>query len=106
MGGDEDGNAFLGHMLNQVPELAARDGIDAGGWLVEKQNGRLVQHRATQRQALFPPTGERSGNQIFLPFEVGHFERPLDAVFELGGGYAVETGEEAQVFDDLEIVVE
>ena len=40
------------------------------------------------------------------PLRFDHFERPLDAVFEFGGGHAVEAGEEAQVLDDGEVVVE
>ena len=74
--GDEDGDALGGHLVNQVPELAARDGIDAGGGLVEKQDGRLVQHRAAEREALLPAAGERAGDEIFLALEVRPFRAP------------------------------
>ena len=54
MRGDEDGVAGRGKLVDQLPEVAARDGIDAAGRLVQKQNRRLVQDRAAQRQAELP----------------------------------------------------
>ena len=47
-----------GQVVDQAPECAARDGVDAGSGLVEKQNRRIVQDGAAQRQALFPAAGE------------------------------------------------
>src|ERR1022692_1056529 len=54
MRSDKDSDAFTGHLVNQIPELAACNGIDTGGWFVEKNDGRLVQYGATQREALLP----------------------------------------------------
>ena len=65
MRGDKDGDALLRHLVNQIPELAARDGIDAGGRLVEKDDGRPVQHRAAQREPLFPSAGQRAASSDF-----------------------------------------
>ena len=62
--GDEDGVAGLGKLVNQLPETAARDRIDAAGGLVQKQNRRLVQNRAAQRQALFPAAREQRASSI------------------------------------------
>ena len=62
----KNGNALLGHLMNQIPELAPRNGIDAGGRLIEKDNRRLMQHRAAQRQPLLPSARQRAGNQILL----------------------------------------
>ena len=104
--GDKDGDALLRHLVNQVPELAARDGIDSGGGLVEKEDGRPVQHRAAQRQALLPSARKRAGNEILLALEIGHLKRPFDAFLKIFRRNAVEPGEESQVFDHLEIVVE
>jgi len=39
------------------PELAARDRINAGGRLIEKDNGGPVQYGATQGQPLLPAAG-------------------------------------------------
>ena len=65
-----------------------------------------MEHGAAKREALLPSAGESAGDEIFLPFEVGHLERPLDALFEFCGGHAIKAGEETQIFDDLEIVIE
>ena len=39
--GDEDGHALAGQLVDQVPELAAADRIDARGRLVEEEDRRL-----------------------------------------------------------------
>ena len=106
MGSYKDSNSLLGHLMNQFPELTPRNGIDAGGRLIEKDDGRLVQDGATQRQPLLPAARQRSGDQILLPFEIGHRERPFDPFLKLIGGHAVKSGKQAQVFDHFEIVVE
>ncbi len=85
MRGDKDGDALLRHLVNQIPELTARNGIDAGGGLVKKDDGRPVQNGAAQRQPLLPSAGQRAGDEILLPFEVGHCERPLNAFVEFFG---------------------
>ena len=104
--GDKDGDAVFGHMVNEIPELPARDRIDAGRGLIKKQDGRLVQNGAAQRQTLFPAAWKGAGDEILLAFQVGHFKRPFDAVFEFGRRNTVETGEEAEIFNDVQIVVE
>ena len=46
------------HVLDQPPELAARHRIDAARRLVEKDDARLVQDGAAERQPLTPAAGE------------------------------------------------
>ena len=55
---DQRGEAFPGHVVDQVPELAPRLGVDARGRLVEQQQPRLMQHASGQRQALLPAARE------------------------------------------------
>ena len=64
-----------------------------------------MQHRAAQCKALLPPSRKRAGDQILLAFEVRHFQRPFNSFFEFVRRHAVEAGEQANVFDHLEIVV-
>ena len=66
MGRHQDRQAVRRHVVDQVPELAARLGVDAGRRLVEQQQLRLVQDAGGQRQPLLPaarqlrrPTGPR-----------------------------------------------
>src|SRR6266404_992611 len=44
--GDEERDAVAGKLEEQIPELAARDGIDAGRGLIEEKELGLVQHGA------------------------------------------------------------
>ena len=62
MRADEDGVAGGGKLVDQIPEGAARDGVDAGGGLVQKQNGRFMQDGAAQRQPLLPAAGEQAAS--------------------------------------------
>ena len=104
--GYEYGDSLLSHLVNQFPKLATRDWINAGGWLIEKDNRRIVQHRAPQRQALLPSAGEGAGDEIFLSFQVRHLQRPFDARVQFSSVDAVETGKQTYVLNDLEIVIE
>ena len=60
-GGDENRQAVAHQLIENGPEIAARNRIDAVGGLVQKQHLRLVQQRAHQRQLLFHAAGEIAG---------------------------------------------
>ena len=66
VGGDQHGEAFAGEVVDHVPELAARLGVDAGGRLVEQQQLRLVQDAGGEREALLPAAGKLPG-QLAAP---------------------------------------
>ena len=57
-GGHEDGDAVLQKLIQNGPEIAARNRVHAVGRLVQKQNPRAVQQGAHQRQLLFHAAGE------------------------------------------------
>src|SRR6266516_4213717 len=61
MGGDEDRRPRPGQVVDRAPEPAAGGGIHARRGLVEKQQGRLVDQRARQREPLLPAPGELPG---------------------------------------------
>ncbi len=54
----------------QIPQLAARDRIDARGRFVEKEDGRLVHERTSHRQALTPAAREQGGAPIEVRLEM------------------------------------
>ena len=58
VGRDQRRQALDRHVVDEVPELAPRLGVDAGGRLVEQQQLRLVQHAGGEREALLPAAGE------------------------------------------------
>jgi len=51
--GDHDGQALGRQVGERVPEFTPRNGIDAGGGLVEQQHARLGHQRAGERELLF-----------------------------------------------------
>ena len=61
MGRHHHRDAVLDQGVDVRPELAARQRIDAGGRLVEKQHRRLVHHRAGQGQPLLEPQRQLAG---------------------------------------------
>ena len=79
--------------MDEVPELASRLDVDAGGRLVEQQQLRFVQHAGGEREALLPAAGKLAGELIAAVAEahaldhlghrgaaVGHFEHRRDEV--------------------------
>ena len=57
-------------LLDQVPELAARLRVEAGGGLVEEQQIGIAHQRAGQRQPLFLPAGEVADAGVALLLEL------------------------------------
>src|SRR5258706_15665443 len=55
---DEDREALVVKAVQDRPELAARDGVDARRRLVEEEQPRARQERRDERQLLFHPARE------------------------------------------------
>src|SRR6266478_4199591 len=104
--GDFDAQRALRLDVRKIPELAARDGVDAGSGLIEEKEFRLVQHGAAECQALLPAAGELRGQAIQIGFEAVQLDNFVDAAFKAGGFEAVDAAVELQVFRDGQIVVE
>src|ERR1700687_6522625 len=51
---DKKRDAMTGKLEKKIPELAARDGIDARSGLVEEKKRRLVQNGAPESEAVLP----------------------------------------------------
>ena len=106
MRADENSMAGFGKVVDEAPKSAARDRVDTGSGLVEKENRRIVQDGAAQRQPLLPAAGKRAGHGRTAVGEVGHFEHVLLA---LGADFvrnAVHAGEEVDILFHREVVVE
>ena len=73
----EHGRAAVRQVVDQPPELAARHRIDAAGRLVEKDDRRLVQQRAAERQPLPPAAGQVARELALASAESGHLEHEL-----------------------------
>ena len=92
--------------VDQLPELPARQGIDAGGRLVEDQQIGIVNERAAQAELL--PHAARS----FLAGRSANGARPVLSSSSamrpraLGAALAEQAGEEFDVLADAEVGIE
>src|SRR5713226_7855905 len=103
--GDEEGDAVSAHLEEKVPELAARDRINACGGLIEKEKLGFMQHGAAERQTLLPSTGKLRGQTIQVRSEAVECDDLLDAALEARGFEAVDAAVELQIFGDGQIVI-
>ncbi len=85
--------------VDQLPELAARQRVDAGGRLVEDQQVRIVDQRAAQRQLLLHAARQLAGRPVGKGIETGRGEQLFDALFALGFGLAEQAAEEVEVLE-------
>src|SRR6266853_3329630 len=106
VGGDEEGDAMTGKLEKEIPELAARHRVDAGGGLVEEKKGRLVQHGAAQSEALLPATGKLRGQTSQIGCQAVELNNFFDAALQARGLQAVDAAVKLQVFRHGQIVVE
>jgi hypothetical protein len=104
--GDDDGHALVEELVQQVPELAAADGVDAVGRLVEQQHARLVQERAGEGELLVHAAGQRVGAAVAEAGQARDVEKALLAGAHRGGGQAEEVAEKPEVLVDAEVAVE
>src|SRR5216684_949445 len=104
--GDEEGDAVTGKLEEEIPDLAARDGVDAGRWLVEEKKRGLVQHGAAEGEALLPAAGKLRGQAIEVGFEAIELDDFIDAALQARRVEAVNPAVKLQVFCDCEVVIE
>ena len=104
--GHEHRHAFLRHGVDEAPELAAADGIDAGGRFIQEDDLRLVDDGASQGEALLPAAGEIGRECIFAPDQPGHVQDVGLALAQLLARKAVGLPVEADVLAGGEVVVE
>ncbi len=106
VGRDEDRHALLRERVDETPELAARQRIDAARRLIEEENRRFVQDRAAERQAL-PPAARQIARQRVLPSgETGHLEHEAPARGQPLGTQSVDAAKELDVLVDGQQLVE
>src|SRR5690606_20569744 len=86
--------------VDQLPELAARQRIDARRRLVEDQEVRIVDQRAAQAQLLLHAARELAGRAIRERVEAGRGKQLADAALAFLAGMAEETSEEVDVLEN------
>src|SRR6185436_15857773 len=96
----------LGQVVDQTPELPPRQRIDATGRLVEKEDRRLVQNRAAERQALTPSTGEVARQRRLTAAQAGHLEDEFPPRLHFRAGEPVNAPPEPDVLLNRQQFVE
>ena len=104
--GDDRRHPLRHHLVDDEPELAARDRVDAERRLVEEQHLRLVDEGAGEAELLLHAARELAGEAVAERAEVREREEPLEARRALGSRHPVEVGVEAEVLLDREVGVE
>ncbi len=82
---------------DQIPELASREGIDAGGRLIEDEQVRIMDQGTAQSELLLHATGELAGGPSKKGPEPGGPGQRLDAPRPLAGILPEQPPEEFQI---------
>ena len=93
-------------LVQDLPELAARDGVDARRRLVEEEERRARQERRDERELLLHAARERAGEARAEAVEADAAEEVPRARGALGGRHGVEPGPQREVLVDGEVLVE
>ena len=104
--GDEHRHAGRGHLVDERPEAAAGEGIDAARGLVQEDDARAVQDRAREGQLLPPAAGQLARQAMLLPAQARHLDRPLLPLARGGTPQAVHAAEEADVLQRRQVLVQ
>ena len=95
--GDEQRDALGRELEQQIPQLAARDRIDARGRLVEEDDARLVHQRRAEREPLLPAAGQVAGQAIHVRADVRELDRGVAPQLAPRLGQAVDSRVEVEV---------
>src|SRR5467141_3328365 len=95
--GDKKRDAMTRKLEEKIQERAARDGMDAGSGLVEKKQRRLMEHGATEGEALLPAAGKLRGQAIQIGCEAVELDNFVDAALEARRLQAVDAAVKLQV---------
>ena len=87
-GGDNHGHAamFVLQIVHQLPKLAARQRVHAGGGFVQNQQIGAVHQRAAQAQFLLHAARKFPCGTVWKRGESRGFQQPCNARFAFGGG--------------------
>src|SRR5690606_4157256 len=102
---DEDGLAQGAQGAEDLLNLDAGPGIEAGGGLVEDQDLGIVDEAAGKAEALTHAAGEALDEVVALARQARELDDVVDHAVPLGGGDAVGRREELEVLADEHVAV-
>src|SRR6266446_9804662 len=103
---DEKCHAVAREFKKQVPQLAARDRIDARGRLVKKENGWFVHERTRHSETLAPTAREQRSASVEVRFEMRDSDQFVASLFQCATFQSVELAGENKIFVRRQLVVE
>ena len=104
--GDDDRRTLVRDSMNLRPKLAAAHRIDARGGLIEKEERRAMDHRAHEREPLFPTSRECATELLSPVGQAGAIELFGDPAAAVPSRHTVDARIESQVFFNRQILVE
>ena len=105
LGGKEEGDAVAVQLLDVAPDLVARDGVEAGGWFIEKDDSGLMDEGAGEVQSPFHAAGVALHGAVGGIGEADDFEKVVDAAAGLARRDAEEAGLEGELLSaGLEVI--
>src|SRR5207302_8893257 len=106
MRGDKKRHPLPAKLEEQIPQLAPRDGVNAGGWLIEKKHCWLVHKCARHREPLPPAAGEQRGAAVEVRLQVRERDQFITPLFQIRAVQAVELAVKNQVLFHRQLIVE
>ncbi len=109
MGGDEEGGAaVLGEAVEELPQVAAEDGVQADGGFVEDQQLGCAEEGDGEGDAAALAAGEGAGEGVGVAGEVDVGEDAFHVVAAVGARLArvEDRGEVVEVLADGQVVVD
>ncbi len=104
--GEEHRGAGVDELLDHVPQLGSPLGVEAGGRLVEEQDGGLVDERRGQVESSAHPTGVGAHEAVGGVDQVEPFEQLRAASPDPGGGLMGQPADQGEVLAGGEVLVD
>ncbi len=105
-GTDQYRHALRLHALDDAPQLAPRNRIDADGRLVQQQQPRRAQQYTGQAQFLLHASGQRPGATLAEWPECSQPQQVVETCLACGGIEPLQVGVEGEVFLHREVFVQ
>ena len=105
-GGDEDRHLLAEQLIEDPPEIAARDGIDAVGRLVEEEHLGRVDRGAGEAEFLFHAAGEIARQAAPKRRQVAEGQQPLGLLPPPAARHVVDVGVEVEVLHHGQVGVQ
>ena len=93
-------------VVDERPELLPREGVDAGGGLVEDEQVGVVDQGRAEPDLLFHASRELPGRPVGERVEAGRLQERVDPCPALGAGEPEQLCEEVDVLEDAQLEVE